>query len=523
VAEVKVKVTFIPKPGKPSHCTAKDFRPISLTSFILKTLERLIDFYIRDEILVRYPLHANQHAYQAGKSTDSALHKLVSRVEQSLVIGEVALGCFMDIEGAFDNTNFEAIRQALVERGVGRVVVRWISSMVRDRTVEANVCGHKANLWVAKGCPQGGILSPILWSLVVDSLIAKLNAEGIYAQGYSDDLTILIRGKFESTLGDRVRAGIEIVESWCRDKGLKVNPKKTELVLFSRRRTGSNLVGKFKLFNVQLELSTQVKYLGVILDGKLNWIAHVKDKAQKAMAAFWICRNSFGRNWGLPSKAILWLYEAVIRPMLSHGCVVWWPRLEIECARKVLSEIQRLVCICITGAMKTTATAAMETLLNVPPLDIVVKARAFATADRLTQNGIWNPYFKVGHGKIINIISNPVFDMPRDWMTPVTDFTRRFDAKIPTKEDWSEGWPRNLNGNSVIKFTDGSKTLDGAGAGVYAPEEGEGIWFHLGNFANIFQAEVFAILTGIHEALPRGTYGKETLICSDSKEVIRAL
>lgn len=64
----KVKVTFIPKPGRPSHCVAKDCRPISLTSFILKTLERLIDFCIRDE--VKYPLHVNQHAYQAGKSTD---------------------------------------------------------------------------------------------------------------------------------------------------------------------------------------------------------------------------------------------------------------------------------------------------------------------------------------------------------------------------------------------------------------------------------------------------------------------
>ena len=51
----KVKVTFIPKPGKPSHCTAKDFRPISLTSFLMKALERLIDIYIIEEILIGSP------------------------------------------------------------------------------------------------------------------------------------------------------------------------------------------------------------------------------------------------------------------------------------------------------------------------------------------------------------------------------------------------------------------------------------------------------------------------------------
>lgn len=179
----KVKVTFIPKPGKPSHCVAKDFRPISLTSFILKTLERLVDLYIREEILVNFPLHARQHAYQAGKSTDSALHSLVARVEKSLQIGEIALGCFMDIEGAFDNTGFGVISQALTERNVAPVVVRWIDRMLKDRAVEAQVCGIKTSLWVAKGCPQGGILSPMLWCIVIDSLIRMLDESGIRAQG----------------------------------------------------------------------------------------------------------------------------------------------------------------------------------------------------------------------------------------------------------------------------------------------------------------------------------------------------
>lgn len=54
------------------------------------------------------------------------------------------------------------------------------------------------------------------------------------------------------------------------------------LVLFSRPK-GSDLVGKIRLFNKDIELSLQVKYLGVTLDGNLNWIAHVKDRVQKAM------------------------------------------------------------------------------------------------------------------------------------------------------------------------------------------------------------------------------------------------
>ena len=47
----QVKVVFIPKPGRNSYCGPKDFRPISPTSFLLKTLERLVDRFLRDEIL----------------------------------------------------------------------------------------------------------------------------------------------------------------------------------------------------------------------------------------------------------------------------------------------------------------------------------------------------------------------------------------------------------------------------------------------------------------------------------------
>jgi len=38
----ETKVVFIPKAGKATHTTAKDFRPISLTSFLLKSFERMI-------------------------------------------------------------------------------------------------------------------------------------------------------------------------------------------------------------------------------------------------------------------------------------------------------------------------------------------------------------------------------------------------------------------------------------------------------------------------------------------------
>jgi hypothetical protein len=130
----QVKVVFIPKPGKGTYSGPRDYRPISLTSFLLKTMDRLMDRYLRDNALTSVPLYFNQHAYQAGKSVETALHQLVVRVEKALDQQEIALGAFLDIEGAFNNTCYYTMCDALVRHGCEHIV-RWIRATLEGRVV----------------------------------------------------------------------------------------------------------------------------------------------------------------------------------------------------------------------------------------------------------------------------------------------------------------------------------------------------------------------------------------------------
>ncbi|KAG8201000.1 hypothetical protein JTE90_021462 [Oedothorax gibbosus] len=62
--------------------------------------------------------NASQHAYQPGKSTDTALYSLSFILEKNVKAKEIALAVFLDIEGAFDKVPIEAIVRALEHRGV---------------------------------------------------------------------------------------------------------------------------------------------------------------------------------------------------------------------------------------------------------------------------------------------------------------------------------------------------------------------------------------------------------------------
>ena len=83
------RVAFIPKAGKASYVSPKDFRPISLTSFLLKCTERLVDKFIRYKVVSAKPLSSDQHACQVGLSTETALFKVKQLIQSQLGRTEV--------------------------------------------------------------------------------------------------------------------------------------------------------------------------------------------------------------------------------------------------------------------------------------------------------------------------------------------------------------------------------------------------------------------------------------------------
>ena len=111
------RAMFIPKAGRPSHVDVKDYWPISLTSFFLKTMETCINRFIEVEVLRKNPLHSNQYAYRKDVSAETALHAFVSRTEAQLEKGNYAEAVFMDMEGAFSHTSPHTICEKAASKG----------------------------------------------------------------------------------------------------------------------------------------------------------------------------------------------------------------------------------------------------------------------------------------------------------------------------------------------------------------------------------------------------------------------
>ena len=377
-----VRVAFIPKPGKTDYSQAKSFRPISLMSFLLKTLEKLLDRHIRDGALFEKPLLQDQCAYTAGKSTETALHRLVTMAEKALETKEVLLAAFLDVEGAFDNTPFESITRAAGELGIDATSCRWIDCMLRSRIVRSELLNEILEAYVTQGCPQGGVLSPILWCMVMNGLLLKLKEKSFSTLGYADDLVILVQGKFNTTVRERMQTALDIVKNWTEREGLKISPLKSAIVPFTKRRKIEDL-GPLFLHGKEIPMLGEIKYLGVILDSKLSWNQHLDKVTKRSESILLTTKRMHGQTWGLQPKMAHWIYTRVVVPTITYAALTWWPKTLQVGARLKLSKIQRLACLGITGAMKSTPTASMEALLNLPPLHLVIQGEAKLGMERM--------------------------------------------------------------------------------------------------------------------------------------------
>jgi ribonuclease HI len=234
-----------------------------------------------------------------------------------------------------------------------------------------------------------------------------------------------------------------------------------------------------------------------------------------------VARRLSGKSWGLKPNMLRWLYNMVVKPVVTYAALVWWPKTQQSTAIKRLGKLQRLACLGITGAMKTTPTAAMEVLLGLPPLHYVIQGEARLGIYRL-QNTLNNVNVGSGHTSIVNLVKGAVLNNKTDHTIKKYSFNIPFEVLVPDRDVWNERRISDFTQGQTW-YTDGSKTATGTGAGVYSRTFSASLSYALGKDTSVFQAEVYAILQCAREINRRAIENQLIHILSDSQAALGAI
>lgn len=300
-----------------------------------------------------------------------------------------------------------------------------------------------------------------------------------------------VRGKFLSTLKELMNNALSLVERWCLENHLGVNPSKAEAMLFTSKRKIGDITPT--LAGTPIQVSRSVKYLGVIFDPKLTWIRHVEYKSKSAICALWQCRNAICSSWGLRPKIVKWIYTGIIRPFLDYACVAWSKAASTSAGVKALTKVNRLACLLITGAMKSTSTLSLEMLTGILPLSLHIKKLALRACARLSCSGL---EAKLLGGQLMSELSkaSPLSNQPTDVVISSNQLNPKFCTKIITECNPQSLLP--LNGRLVIYISAATSDCGSGGCAIICDnEDTHSIEISLDKHATYQQAELASILS----------------------------
>ena len=209
---------------------ASNYRPIALTSHLIKVFEKVMRNNLVNFLDENNVFNQNQHGFRIGRSCLSQLlshyDKIISLLENGFNVDTV----YLDFAKAFDKVDHTIVLKKLSLVGVRGKVLQWIESFLTSRTQRVMVNGVLSEpVPVTSGVPQGSVLGPLLFLILIGDIDKDLLA--CFISSFADD-TRLSRAVADVRDASSLQTELNKVYQWAEDNNMLFNEKKFELLRY---------------------------------------------------------------------------------------------------------------------------------------------------------------------------------------------------------------------------------------------------------------------------------------------------
>ena len=246
---------------------------------------------------------------------------IVEEIRQNLDNGIFSCGVFVDLEKAFDTVNHKNLLAKLDHYGVRSLANDWFRAYLSNRKQMVDLCSSASSFKdVTCGVPQGSILGPLLFLLYINDMRHALKHSVVHH--FADDTNLLYSHKNQNLLRKNMNSDLDSdLFQWLCANRLSLNVKKTEFIIFRPARTCLKDRVTLTLNGCKIFESTNIKYLGIILDSRLSWKHHIFELSKKLSRSVGMLYKI--KNMGCDEKILLSLYYSLFQSHLSFGLVAW--------------------------------------------------------------------------------------------------------------------------------------------------------------------------------------------------------
>ena len=326
--------------GENRHA-ACNYRPVTLTSLLCRTLEKIIKKEVLAHLTENNLLINEQHGFLPKRSCMTNLLITLEEITELFDTGQPIDEIFLDFQKAFDKVPHQRLLYKIEKMGISGQVLNWIEDFLLHRKQRVSINANYSK-WtkVKSGVPQGSVLGPILFLIFINDIgMDLLSPYSIFAD---DSKLYRPINSLEDT--EDLQQDLNTLTEWCRKWKMMFNKKKCRVLQIGKR----NMHYLYHLDGCILDSVQEETDLGIVISKDLKMQKNVKKNIAKANKMLGMIKRTFSY---LDENIFLKLYKAYVRPQLEYCQQICSPYLlgdinEIEKvqrrATKLLSHLKDL-------------------------------------------------------------------------------------------------------------------------------------------------------------------------------------
>jgi exonuclease III len=338
-----------------------NWRPIAMTSSVSKIYEKIFLNRLENHLQVNNYVSPQQHGFQKGKSTLTALYDFVETVYNSLEAREKLNVILYDFSNAFGTLYPPLLLRKLKIYGLCDKALSWLQSFLTQReqyvqlrdldcdNTEINI--NSDRLVSDMGVPQGTILGPTGFSAYLNDISLKVLIAMLIL--FADDSTAIVKGKTYEIVNKKTVATNNEFVKFANENHLTVNATKTKVIQMRTHQTRNVIPPEMLINNCNVDIASGSRLLGVEICETMNWSAQCEKVANKLRSVtymFTMLREKVTEN------ILKQVYFAYAQSHILYSIVIWGASPHVE----GVFIAQKRVVRAMAGLRYTRSNCALE-------------------------------------------------------------------------------------------------------------------------------------------------------------------
>ena len=368
--------SMIKKEGKDDYMKPGSYRPICISSYLGKIMERILERRLVVHAVGEGIIDEAQEGFLPRKNTSRYLYRMIASLKEAQRAKLTSLLLLIDFEKAYDSVPVSCLIVKLHRLGIKGRILKLLYSFLSTRTTKLKINDSIGPLRILEliGLPQGAVLAPILFILYVSDLLDhKTLPVGArqWAQSFkfADDGSVVVVADNISDCISTMQIICDYISEWCRKWRLVINcsKNKTETMVIQPKKSDTITPGtQLKISGKSIAYVSQSRVLGLIIDDRLTFEGHAKSKLRACWYAWHTLSKKTNRSRGLNSSSLLMLFKCIVLNKILYASPVW-----LKSNTHIFRDFFARVQLKIVGAEFYPPNDVMGALLGLPPLEVM--------------------------------------------------------------------------------------------------------------------------------------------------------